>query len=104
MKSSKQGSEATRFQKGQSGNPGGLTSEERQARDALRLWLAKDTVAIGKVAYLQALEDGNPAIIKDWADRMFGKVKEHVELSGDAEAPLLAATLEQVLEIVRSGK
>lgn len=103
-KPGKQGSEATQFKKGNSGNPGGITAEERQKRDALRLWLTEETPEKGKAAYLKALEDGNPAIIKDWADRMFGKVKEHVELSGDADAPLLNATLEQILEIVRSGK
>lgn len=88
-KTSKQGSEATRFQKGQSGNPGGITADERQARDALRKWLCTETMEEGKKAYRQALADGNPAIIKDWADRLLGKVKERVELAEDPDAPLL---------------
>jgi hypothetical protein len=89
--STKQGSETTQFQKGASGNPGGLTSEERQARDALRKWLAAETLEEGKAAYRQALLDGNPAIIKDWADRLLGKVKERVALEdgeGNAVSPL----------------
>ena len=86
-------------------NPGGTTKEERQARDALRLWLATEMVEEGKVAYRKAISDGNPAIIKDWADRLLGKVKERVEVSDDPDAPLLGGwSLNDVLKALSASR
>jgi hypothetical protein len=68
-------------------NGGGLTKEQREARDALNRWLcAAPQVAKGKAAYLAALDSGNPVIIKDWMERVAGKPKEHIELSGEVSA------------------
>ncbi len=88
MKPSKQGPEATQFHKGQSGNPGGLTSDEREARDAVRQALAGHLRAKGLAAYERLLDADNPLIVKDFMDRLAGKVKERVELSGDPDSPL----------------
>ena len=86
-------------------NPGGLTAEERQARDALRKWLCVETMEEGKAAYRQALSDGNPAIIKDWADRLLGKVKERVEMSEDPDAPMLGGwSLTDVLAALTAAR
>lgn len=92
--------------KGGALNPGGFTAEEREARDALRKWLSGDEMrTAGKDAYAKALREGNAAIIKDWADRMFGKVKEHLELSEDPDAPLnphTQVTIEELKAIARA--
>jgi hypothetical protein len=106
---SKQASEPHQFKPGVSGNPGGLTALEREARDAIRQALAEPEMRqIGLSAYKHLLEEGNPLIVKDFVDRVAGKVKERVEVSGDSDnplAPLLkAGTLAELLELVRSGK
>lgn len=86
-------------------NPGGFSAHERQARHVLRLWLASEMLEKGKAAYAKALDDGNPAIIKDWADRLMGKVKERVELSEDADAPLLGGwSLNDVLKALQASR
>ena len=72
------------FQKGSSGNEGGLTPEEREARDWVRKQLAAvETRAAGMAAYRALLDDKNPLIVKDFMDRVVGKVKEHVEIGAD---------------------
>lgn len=91
---------------GPSTNPSGLSKEQRAAREALRLWLESEgTTARGKAAYLKALDDGNPAIIKDWADRTMGKVKEMLELSENPDAPVLTGwTLGDVLKALSEAR
>ncbi len=84
------GSEKTQFKKGTTNNPGGLTAEEREARDAVRKALAEPGMrATGLAAYRRLLEADNPVIVKDFMDRLAGKVKEHVELSGVDGEPLV---------------
>lgn len=84
-------------------NPGGLTKEQHAARNALNRWLCEEPqVETGKLAYLQALRDGNPVIIKDFMDRVGGKVKEQVELSGDSERPLAGLSAEAILAALRA--
>ncbi len=90
-------------------NPGGLSKAEREARDAVRLLFAtKGATGLhdeGIAAYRRCLQADNPAIVKDFMDRLAGPVKSRVEVSDDPDAPpLFNATLEQILEIVRSGK
>jgi hypothetical protein len=88
-------------------NPGGLTSEQRQARDALNRWLCDDPqIEAGKAAYLQLLRGDdenppNPVIVKDFMDRVAGKVKEHVELSGDAERPLAGLSADAIIAALK---
>ena len=88
-------------------NAGGMTSAAREARDAMGLWLcAEPQVETGKAAYLSLLQEGNPVIVKDFMDRVAGKVKEHVEVSGDGVAPewLKDLTGAAVLAIARGEK
>lgn len=87
---------------GSTGNAGGLTPEQRQARDALGKWLCDaEQVCAGKAAYLRLLEADNPVIVKDFMDRIAGKVKEQLELSGDGQRPLLGMTPRDILEALR---
>lgn len=92
--------------KGGALNPGGMTAEQKEARAVLQLWLESEgTAERGKAAYLKALDDGNAAIIKDWADRTLGKVKERVEHSSDPDAPVLTGwTLQDVLEALAAAR
>lgn len=66
-------------------NPGGISAEQRAAKDALNRWLC-DTPQLeaGKEAYLRLLREGNPHIVKDFMDRVAGKVKEIHEVQGDS--------------------
>lgn len=85
-------------------NPGGMTTQQRQARDALNRWLCEEPqIARGKEAYLRLLDEGNPVIVKDFMDRVAGKVKEHVEVTGDGTQPLTFSVLtrEEMLAIAR---
>lgn len=69
------------FRKGQSGNPGGRTAEEIKAakvlNDALR---SPDLMKVGLEAYKALLEERNPAIVKDFMDRVGGKPADRCEL------------------------
>lgn len=77
-----------RFGEGQKGNPGGLTADERAARDALRQALASDDMReLGLKAYRQLLQEGNPVIVKDFMDRVAGKAVERVQLEEPTEVP-----------------
>ncbi len=104
---SKQSSEKPwQFEKGKSGNPGGLTAQEREARDAMRLALSDPAMrARGLAAYGRLLDADNPVIAKDFMDRVAGKVKEHVELSGDPNNPVnpyAALNIEELKAIARA--
>lgn len=89
-------------------NPGGITKEQRQARDALNRWLCEaPQVEKGKAAYVRLLEADNPVIVKDFMDRVAGKVKESLEVSGDPDSPIAALaglTAAQLLAIARGEK
>ncbi len=90
-------------------NPGGLTKEQHAARQAINLWLCVDTIEKGKTAYLRLLEGDsttppNPVIVKDFMDRVAGKVKEQLELSGDSERPLAGLSAEAIIAALREGK
>jgi hypothetical protein len=70
-------------------NPGGLSSEHREVAEKLSSALRKaDFQKAWKVAYLALLKDANPVIVKDYADRLMGKAKELVEVTGKDGAPL----------------
>ena len=86
-----------------SANPGGMTVEMRQARDAMQLWLCdKPQVDKAREAYVALLEEKNPVIVKDFMDRVAGKVKEQVELSGDNERPLAGLSAEAIIAALRA--
>lgn len=85
-------------------NAGGQTTEARKARDAMQLWLAGDAMqAKFREAYTKLLEEGNPIIVKDAADRYMGKVKEVVEHTGDMPrgVALTMLTRAEVLAIAK---
>lgn len=79
-------------------NPGGLTVEEREARDILRKALAAPKFRDAwQDAYFAAIEERNPVILKDYADRVLGKAKEMVEVSGPEGTPVLTGVKPEVL-------
>lgn len=94
-------------------NPGGITKEQRQARDALNRWLCEEPqIEAGKTSYMKLLKGDektppNPVIVKDFMDRVAGKVKESLEVSGDPDSPIAALaglTASQLLAIARGEK
>jgi hypothetical protein len=61
--------------------PGGMTSEQRKARDVVQTALSSAAFSDAwKAGYLELLQAKNPFILKDYADRVGGKPKETVEL------------------------
>lgn len=98
-------SEDTQFGPGKKGNPGGMSLLEREARDVVRQALSGPLRAVGLAAYQRLLESDNPLIVKDFMDRVAGKVKERVELSEDPDAPLSpysALTVEDLKAVARA--
>ena len=89
-------------------NLGGLNADERAARDAVRaILMGEDMRELGVAAYKRLLQADNPLIVKDFFDRVVGKVKEHVELTGEMGEGLRAlrdATFEQLVTLVKAGK
>lgn len=87
-------------------NPGGLSALEREARDTLRQALSgPEMLTSGLAAYKRLLEADNPFITKDFMDRVAGKVKERVELSGDPDAPpnpFQFVTVEELKAVARA--
>ena len=83
---------------GPSVNPSGMTKEQKEARDALSLWLfGAEMREEGKQAYRRCLAADNPAIVKD--------LKEMLELSQDPDAPLnphTQVTIEELKAIARA--
>jgi hypothetical protein len=107
MKPTKKGPELTgRIQKGETRNPGGLTADERAARDTIRKALASpEMFSSWRRGYLSQLEQENPLILKDYADRVGGKPKDRVELSEDPDSPLSPhgqLTIEELKAIARA--
>lgn len=85
------------FKKGQSGNPGGRTSEEIAAAKALNAALRGDDFQReAKDAYMQLLKERNPVIVKDYMDRVAGKAREMLEVSGPEGSPLAGLTAEDL--------
>lgn len=88
-------------------NAGGLSKEARLVRDGVRDWLAGGPmVEKFKEAYAALLDERNPVIVKDAADRLMGKVKETVEHKGEDGAPFALAVLtrDEMLKIARDEK
>jgi hypothetical protein len=90
-------------------NPGGLTPELRAARDALtKLFALPGEVGLyddGIAAYRRCLKADNGVIVKDFMDRLLGKVKERVEVSDDPDAPLLGGwSLNDVLAALAAAR
>ena len=78
------------FQKGQSGNPGGRPKEDAEVKALAR---AAGPEAIDKLMELMRGDDRRTALAAAQAllDRGFGKPSQAVEVSGDADAPLVYA-------------
>lgn len=59
-----------RIKKGETRNPGGMTAEQRAARDLLNADLREPSMyRAWLVAYRDQLEQGNAVILRDYADR-----------------------------------
>lgn len=97
----------TRFQPGQSGNPGGKTSEHREAEVKAAEISAKLRLAM--LSRMQELLDsGSDAVelmtsdalrlFKDSEDRAHGAPKQSSELSGPGGEPLPAAITLRILK------
>lgn len=74
------------IQKGETRNPGGMSKEQRAARDLFNRDLSHPTRYRKFLeAYDAQIEAGNPVILKDYADRVGGKVKELIEVNDVTE-------------------
>ena len=76
-------------------NPGGITADERKARDAVRKLLATEGDEglrdEGIASYRALLKDRNPAITIDFMNRLLGPVKARLSIEdedGNAVSPL----------------
>ena len=104
-KPTKQAAQATQFQKGTSGNPGGLTANERAARDLLRQTLSTPEMhAAWKVGYLNQLVAENPIILKDFADRVGGKPRDVGEEEATSSTAALVALLATLVQSKDKGR
>ncbi len=52
-----------------------------------KLLLSTDSILAGMASYMRLVKADNPLIVKDFMDRVAGKVKEHVEISSDQDTP-----------------
>ena len=94
-----------RLMAGHTANPGGVSAAQCAARDALGLWLCADAqLEKGKAAYLQLLEEGNPVIVKDFMDRVAGKVKESISITDESERPLFGVAANVIIDALRGAK
>ncbi len=102
----------TKFKEGNSHNPGGMTRETRAARELLRTALTSGPFsAAWKQAYLNQLIAENAIILKDYADRIGGKPKETVEVTGEVNLVMSelvdrvrGMTDDQILALANSDK
>lgn len=70
------------FKKGTSGNPGGLTAEQRKARDELRDALAGDAAVVhGALMKLIRRKDPNPQAVMYAHQLLHGKEPEQVNVA-----------------------
>lgn len=97
------GNSSTRWRAGDpSPNPSGVTKADKAARDLLRAALHSETYRDAwKKSYLRQLEEGNPLILKDYADRVGGKAVDRVEVTA-VERPLAPMTSEELIALARS--
>lgn len=92
---------------GPSPNPGGQTAAQKAARDLLDMRLDEEEYREAFLdGYLKQLEEGNPAILKDYADRKLGKPVERLDVahSGSVENPAKPLTTEDLLTIAKSAQ
>lgn len=93
------------FKKGCKGNPGGLTKEQRAARDELRAALAKDGARI-HAALMRLVDNDNPAAVVYAHTALHGKepMALDVEHSGSVENPAKPLTTEMLVDIANAAK
>jgi Family of unknown function (DUF5681) len=77
---------AWRWQPGRSANPGGRPKHDL-AREVARAIFENNMEAL-HCAYAKAALKGNAYCFKELADRAYGKIKEHTELTGASGGPL----------------
>jgi len=74
-----QAGKSTQFKPGQSGNPKGRSTADLEAQALMRgFFAAGTTFEEWRKSYLEKLSEGNPLILKDYADRVDGKPVEHI--------------------------
>ena len=96
-------SPSTRFQKGNSGNPGGMTKEQREARDAVRRKLADDADEVHD-ALLALIRERNPAAVVYAHGLLHGKDPLELKHSGGFDNPATPITTEKLLAIAEATK
>lgn len=71
------------FKAGKSGNPGGMTREQREDRNiANRLLLTRKHDDIWLKSYIEAMREGVAPILLDYTHRRLGKPPDSLEVSG----------------------
>lgn len=92
---------------GPSPNPGGQTKEQVADRALLEARLDTEEYREAFLAgYLKQLQDGNPAILKDYADRKLGKPVERLDVahSGSVENPAKPLTTEDLIAVAKASQ
>lgn len=93
------------FRKGCKGNPGGLTKEQRKARDELREALAKDGPRV-HAALMRLVDADNPAAVVYAHTALHGKEPLAVDVDANVnnENPAAPLTTEQLVAIAAASK
>lgn len=92
---------STSFQKGKSGNPGGVSAVAAKAAHELRAALEGDAQEI-HAALMSLVRDGNVQAVIYAHQQLVGKPKERVEIEGVAgDSVLIGLSREEILKIAQ---
>ncbi len=91
------------FEKGKSGNPGGISVKQREAREKLRQALAKDADEV-HAALMDLVRERNQPTVVYAHQVLHGKEPERLDVKHDVENPATPLTTEQLLEIAKAVK
>ncbi len=69
-------------------NPGGLTVDERAARDWMRTRLVEDRELV-HAALIAGVQEGNPVLVKYAHEQLHGKAKELLDIEGGGASLLV---------------
>lgn len=91
------------FKKGNSGNPGGLTKEQREARDLIRELLTGEAEAVHK-ALMTRIREGSDVLIKYAHEQLHGKAPDKLEAEvSKTPDPFAELTVEELRALVKRG-
>jgi hypothetical protein len=93
----------TRFQKGKSANPGGMTAAQRKARDELREALAGDSREVHD-ALMRLIKNDNPQAIVYAHQVLHGKEPDKLDARLSTDNPAEPLTTEQLLALASATK